>query len=88
MTKKYFTKKSEEIYEIFKPMCTNFWCKEDIIEILKKIAIDQRKECIKKLKTIPASAKFYDDGEWAGNDYIRKDHAIECLTDKKGVKDE
>ncbi len=51
---KYMKNKAEEIYEIFKPMCTNFWCKRDIIAILETVfragATEQLKRCEEAVK--------------------------------------
>ncbi len=33
----YIKNKAKEIYKIFEPMCTNFWCERDIITILEKV---------------------------------------------------
>jgi hypothetical protein len=35
--KRYIKNKAKKVYEVFKPMCTNFWCERDIIAILQEV---------------------------------------------------
>jgi len=35
--KRYIKHKAKKVYQVFQPMCTNFWCERDIISILQEV---------------------------------------------------